>query len=624
MNLWKILVGPNVEQLRQLPDAVVQTCVSSPPYWGLRDYGTGKWEGGDPDCPHEPDRAMPTSTLEGGKSTQGQARVFRDVCELCGARRIDKQIGLETSHDAYVAAIAEVYAEVFRVLRDDGTLWINLGDTYCSTAPGSDGDPINRRGPFAGVSVERADASRKRRPETPTGLKPKDMVGIPWRVAFALQGLAVIPARSFSEWADDLAAARQAGDWQVVELVEQRLRAAGLVDVLARHGWYLRADIIWSKPNPMPESVTDRPTKAHEYFFLFAKSGSPKYWSHRDRAYRDGVYTQPEPDYRWENKQTGQEVTVEPDDWRTLTFVDERGKEQKLWRRLNLWRGNDYYYDAEAIFEPYAESTLVEVEDGYQGESMKFDELESETPFATAGLQNPSDTKRRIIESIRKRQGGREARDLHRNYQKSGETPRLDGERWNENDGRGFMPRKNDDHVDRRKHGVNEWEKRPTRDGAAKGVNGRMPDRDGGFGQPMVGRNKRSVWQVSTQPYREAHFATYPEKLIEPCILAGSQPGDIVIDTFNGSGTTGVVATGYDRHYIGFELNPKYAGLSVTRISKLSPLFTREAVDLQELLEARRHDHRHSENEVPDAAPAESLEVSVDASRDAGSDLAEG
>jgi DNA modification methylase len=558
---------------------------------------------------------MPTSTLEGGKSTQGQARVFRDVCELCGARRIDKQIGLETTHDAYVGAIAEVYAEVYRVLRDDGTLWINLGDTYCSVG-GATGGVVGSDGTIGGdkyktqVRPEASDPEKLGRWNRDWGgLKVKDMVGIPWRVAFALQGFAVIPARSFSAWADDLAAARQAGDWQVVELVEQRLRAAGLVDVLARQGWYLRADVIWSKPNPMPESVTDRPTKSHEYFFLFAKSGTPKYWSHRDRAYRDGVYTQPEPDYRWENKQTRQEVRDEPADWRTLTFVDERGKEQKLWRRFNLWRGNDYYYDAEAIFEPYAESTMVEVEDGYQGESMKFDELESESKYATAGLQNPSDTKRRIIESIRKRQGGREARDLHRNYQKGDETPRLDGERWNGNDGRGFE------------------RKEPTRGegyGAAKGVNGRMPDRDGGFGQPMVGRNKRSVWPVATQPYREAHFATYPEKLIEPCILASSQPGDIVIDTFNGSGTTGVVATGHDRHYIGFELNPKYAGLTVTRISKLSPLFTREAVDLQELLEARRHDHRHSENEVPDAAPAESLEVSVDASGDAGSDLAEG
>lgn len=208
--------------------------------------------------------------------------------------------------------------------------------------------------------------------------------------------------------------------------------------------------------------------------------------------------------------------------------------------------------------------------------------------YGSAGAQNPSDTKRRILESMER---------------KSEQTPRLDGERWNENDGRGFMPRKNDEHpTDRRKQTLNDWtdahrgedgnaKKEITRGegyGAAKAVGGRTPDRDGGFGQPMAGRNKRSVWAVATQPYREAHFATYPERLIEPCILASSQPGDIVMDVFSGSGTTGRVATGHHRHYLGFELNADYGGLHFARISDLSPLFTREAVDLQELLEARR------------------------------------
>lgn len=506
---------------------------------------------------------MPTSTLEGGKTTQGQARVFLDVCELCGAKRVDRQIGLESTHDGYVAAISEVFAEVFRVLKDDGTLWLNLGDTYVGGGGFAPNAPTNLDradgkssawGSFNPASMERMsakksqmavpreerfnrrDEERSRLHPTLNGLKNKDMVGIPWRVAFALQGFVVVNARSMAQWADDLAAARVAGDWEAVALVEQRLRATALIDVLSRMGWYLRADVIWSKPNPMPESVTDRTTKAHEYIFLFAKSGSSTYWTHRDRAYRDGVYSEPEPDYRWKNYQTGEETADEPTDWRTATYLDERGRERRLWRRVNLWRGNDYYYDAEAIFEPYAESTLEEAEDGYNGESMKFEEFAA---ASSVPLQNPSDTKRRIIESIRKKQQRKEPTR-----------------------GEGY--------------------------GAAKAVNGRMPDRDGGFGQPLVGRNKRSVWTVSTQPYREAHFATYPEKLIEPCILASSQPGDIVIDVFNGSGTTGVVATGHDRHYIGCELNPKYHGLSRTRIGALSPLFTREALDLQELLEARR------------------------------------
>jgi len=116
-----------------------------------------------------------------------------------------------------------VFREVRRVLKQDGTLWMNLGDSYCSTAPGTNGDALHARGILAGVKEETAEARRKYRPETPVGLKPKDLVGIPWRVAFALQA----------------------------------------------DGWYLRSDIIWSKPNPMPESVTDRPTKAHEYIAVF-------------------------------------------------------------------------------------------------------------------------------------------------------------------------------------------------------------------------------------------------------------------------------------------------------------------------------------------------------------------
>lgn len=342
MNFWKILLGPNVERLKEVPSGMVQVCVSSPPYWNLRDYGTGQWDGGDPDCDHEPDRAMPTSTLEGGKSTQGQARVFREVCDHCGARRVDKQIGLERTPDGYVGAIADVFAEVFRVLKDDGTLWLNLGDTYCSQGGVHEGRDDNQTG--VGARVWRSDedddsepaTQRKRTAASAPGLKVKDMVGIPWRVAFALQGFTVIPARSMAQWADDLAAARAASDWQAVELVEQRLRASAMVDILARQGWYLRADVIWSKPNPMPESVTDRPTKAHEYFFLFAKSGTPKYWTHRDRPYRDGVYAQPEPDYRWKNQQTREEVAVEPENWRTLTFVDERGKSRRLWTRASI------------------------------------------------------------------------------------------------------------------------------------------------------------------------------------------------------------------------------------------------------------------------------------------------
>ncbi len=165
-----ILNGDVIDMLRTLPDQSVNTCVTSPPYWGLRDYG------------------------------------------------VDGQLGLEKTPDEYVAKMVRVFQEVKRVLKDDGTLWLNLGDSYCGT--GSKGDYVDPK--YSNGRNGQAVALNNKI----AGLKPKDLIGIPWRVAFALQ----------------------------------------------QDGWYLRSDIIWHKPNPMPESVKDRPTKSHEYIFLMSKS----------------------------------------------------------------------------------------------------------------------------------------------------------------------------------------------------------------------------------------------------------------------------------------------------------------------------------------------------------------
>lgn len=183
MNRWRILSGDVRERLADVDDASVQTCITSPPYWGLRDYGH------------------------------------------------DEQIGLEKTPDAYVAEMAAVFREVRRVLKDDGTLWLNLGDSYAANGGAHGGRDDNQ----TGVGAKRAhvaNAADQAPRQASYGLKPKDLVGIPWRVAFALQA----------------------------------------------DGWWLRQDIIWSKPNPMPESVTDRCTKAHEYLFLLTK---------RERYYYD-------------------------------------------------------------------------------------------------------------------------------------------------------------------------------------------------------------------------------------------------------------------------------------------------------------------------------------------------
>lgn len=297
------------EVLRQLPDESVDCCVTSPPYFGLRDYG------------------------------------------------VEGQIGLEQTPDTYVAELVAVFREVRRVLKDDGVCWINLGDSYASQGGerkygSSDG------GTGRGPATDRIGCA---------GLKPKDLIGIPWQVAFALRA----------------------------------------------DGWYLRQDIIWAKPNPMPESVTDRCTKAHEYIFLLSKN--------------------------------------------------ER-----------------YWYDAEAIKEPQKESSIKRA--AYRlGGFAKADDAGEHVSY----VNNPN-----TVEATRLRA--------------------LNGE----------------------------------------------------------GANKRSVWTVPTHSFPSAHFATFPPKLIEPCIKAGCRAGGTVLDPFNGAGTTGLVAMNLNCKYIGIELNRDYLDMSASRLSQ--------------------------------------------------------
>ena len=331
-----VLTGDCLDVLKTLPDESVHCCVTSPPYWGLRDYGHAG------------------------------------------------QIGLEPTPEEFVLALVEVFSEVRRVLRGDGTAWVNMGDTYARD-PGK-GD----RADYLGLHKNLADsgcrhASQKR---TMAGLKPKDLIGVPWRLAFALQA----------------------------------------------DGWYLRSDIIWSKPNPMPESVTDRPTKAHEYIFLLTKS--------------------------------------------------ER-----------------YYYDAEAIYEPFAPATTPRAMRAQESDA-RADGVPGQPPHA---LHAP------------------------RSYKGSSFTK-----------------------------------------GKTAAV---KPTVGQGERVEAEGRNKRTVWTVSTQPFKQAHFATFPPDLIEPCIKAGCPVGGTVLDPFGGAGTTGLVADRLQRDAILIELNPEYAQMARERIVNDSPLF---------------------------------------------------
>lgn len=380
-----------------LTEGCVQCVVTSPPYFGLRDYGTATWHGGKLGCDHKASREFvnPKNTLwpkghlpATNAANQMHQRQFRGLCEKCGATSQDAQLGLEATPAAYVAALVAVFREVRRVLTADGVAWLNLGDSYAGG------------GNYRGLNSENSLSAKQRSNRGATGVcqllgaagkdtgpaKPKDLIGIPWKTAFALQA----------------------------------------------DGWYLRSDIIWSKPNPMPESVTDRPTKAHEYLFLLSKS---------ERYFYDA------------------DAIAEPAT-RTLRPSEEK---------------NGFYHSGE--YGVRATQHGRKLHWGYRGEATK--------DYDAAGAQNPSDTKRRILDAMAE------------------------------------------------------------------------PD--------YPGRNKRSVWTIPTMPYAGAHFATMPEALVEPCILAGSRLGDLILDPFSGSGTVLAVAARTGRRGVGVDLNPAYHQLAKVR-----------------------------------------------------------
>lgn len=384
---WQVFHGDARERLAELLAGSVQTCVTSPPYFGLRDYGHAG------------------------------------------------QIGLEPTPAEYVTALVAVFGEVRRILNGDGTLWLNLGDSYCNSDKwGSGGANTGKHTREPDGTPASWKAVRRRRSSLP-GIKPKDLLGIPWRVAFALQA----------------------------------------------DGWYLRSDIIWSKPNPMPESVTDRPTKAHEYLFLLSKS-------------------------------------------------------------------RQYYYDAAAIREPYAPSTLREFKEGYQGQATK--------DYAGTGAQNASDVKRRIVHGKNEQTGDRRKEGFNERWDAAERAAK-----WADPSEYGGKHAKADPQSASR---------RMLKSSKAAREAGGPHD------NPFGGANKRSVWTVPTRPYPDAHFATFPEALIEPCILAGSKPGDLVLDPFTGSGTTGAVAIRHQRSFVGIELNAAYVEMARARIGAVAPMFASE------------------------------------------------
>lgn len=215
----RILPGNNIDTLKTLPDNSVDCCVTSPPYYGLRDYGTATWVGGDPECNHFRDNKIVNDVTYSSDTLAKCDSIFKSVCKKCGAKREDHQIGLEATPEEYIENLIAVFSEVKRVLKDTGTLWVNIGDSYNGSGKN------NGNTKPATYKQSSNAASHAVKPLKLNTMPPKSLIGIPWRFALAMMN----------------------------------------------DGWILRQDIIWSKPSVMPESVKDRFCKSHEYIFLFSK-----------------------------------------------------------------------------------------------------------------------------------------------------------------------------------------------------------------------------------------------------------------------------------------------------------------------------------------------------------------
>lgn len=222
MNRHIFLQGDAWKLAKTLPSGSVHCIVTSPPYWALRDYGTAQWDGGDPDCQHRVGNQVQDNKWEGAIVSGIRPGADASTCQVCGAKRVDEQFGLEAAPQEYVAKLVDLFRELRRVLRDDGTVWLNLGSSYMGSG-GAGGWSKRKAGEQEYVGPRGDNPNRN---GEGTGFKPKDLVPIPWMAALALQA----------------------------------------------DGWWLRSDIIWAKSNVMPSSVRDRPTTAHEYIFLFSKS----------------------------------------------------------------------------------------------------------------------------------------------------------------------------------------------------------------------------------------------------------------------------------------------------------------------------------------------------------------
>ena len=424
-----ILFGDCRETLKQF-DEQARMCVTSPPYYGLRDYGGEEY-----------------------------------------------QIGQEQTPEEFIEQLVSVFREVRNVLTDDGTLWVNLGDSYYNYRPGKGQALVKQT-----VSKTKQDLPDKcsKRANKLQGLKEKDLIGIPWMFAFAMRN----------------------------------------------DGWYLRQDIIWHKPNPMPESVRDRCTKAHEYIFLFSKN--KKYF------YNNEAIKEPAKDWgtkdrskgKYHNKGTG----LQPHSGLTKSYPTKN--------KRSVWTSKHGKYVTE-------ENEATHRQGIHANRGQNLIEVRSKLP-----------KQKEFVEFLRSKTN---AKVLAENT----DIPLTKIEHWFRFDNSGFAyptiedwkkVREHIDDYDVMDEGLTYFELKT--DEVA------VSDK----------KNKRSVWSITNKPYKGAHFATYPPDLIEPCILAGSEKGDIILDPFMGSGTTAMVAKSLGRDYIGCELHEDYGNLIQKRVQEYKPV----------------------------------------------------
>ncbi len=546
MSEWRILSGDVRASLATVESGSVQTCVTSPPYWGLRDYGTASWDGGDPTCDHRKPNAdtghIANSTLGGGKATNAaQIGGFKHECGKCGATRIDSQIGLEATPEAYVAQLVAVFREVRRVLRDDGTLWCNLGDSYASQKEGNTnglglssslgaakGEGSRRAAERLGGKVSAANAARKS--IIPVGLKPKDLVGIPWRVAFALQQpyyAGSIKSREDRIW---LAAMLDAEGCMFIQK-----RKAGQNN---GQGYQRQSD----NYGPGVEISNTSLAVVERIAALVGKGsicsqGPDENGRRKQTLYRWNLRTIESRDFV---REIYQHLVAKQQQARILCGCPASGERAEAAHAalISLHRTGESGVDFPApasMFEQgyYLRSDVIWSKCNPMPESVTDRPTKAhEYIFLLSKNARYYYDAGAIAEADAGLQGGRQRAAAIRDF----------------------------------KYDHNEYK---TRD-VGNGHSGLQSTEYTGT------RNKRSVWHVATQPYAEAHFATFPEDLILPCILAGSSPGDLVLDPFAGSGTTGAVSVRQNRDFIGCELNPAYVELARKRIGAVAPLFATE------------------------------------------------